>query len=124
MGRQQFEKEVEDSWQNKDLWFEAEDSWQNKDFWFKVNTHKSSYKTGFIDGYNKANEWNNVKDKLPVSDRYKTYIVIDKYDCSTIARFDDGKWLGNLAIENVVLWKEVTFPSYKEFMQAVKENKE
>ena len=100
---------------------EAEDSWRSKGLWYAVNANENSYKTGFHDGYKKANEWTNVKDKLPTNDRYKTYIVIDKHDCSTIARFDDGKWLSNLTIENVVLWKEITFPSYREFVQAIKE---
>lgn len=33
---------------------EAEDSWQSKDLWYKVNADESAYKTGFQDGYNKA----------------------------------------------------------------------
>ncbi len=33
----------------------AEDSWQSKCLWYKVNTDESVYKTGFLDGYNKAN---------------------------------------------------------------------
>lgn len=36
---------------------EAEDSWQSKDLWYKINADESAYKTGFQDGYNKANEW-------------------------------------------------------------------
>ena len=44
---------------------EAEDSWQSKDLWYKINADESAYKTGFQDGYNKANEWHYVKDELP-----------------------------------------------------------
>lgn len=36
---------------------EAEDSWQSKDLWYKINADESAYKTGFQDGYSKANEW-------------------------------------------------------------------
>ena len=39
-----------------------EDSWNSKELWYKVNADKSSYKMGFQDGYNKANEWHYVKD--------------------------------------------------------------
>ena len=44
---------------------EAEDSWQSKDLWYKINADESAYKTGFQDGYNKANKWHYVKDELP-----------------------------------------------------------
>ncbi len=71
---------------------------------------KISYNLGFKDGYFEASKWINVKDKLPVNDRYKTYIVIDKHNCSTIARFDDDKWLSYPVIDNVVLWKELILP--------------
>ena len=33
----------------------AEDSWQSKCLWYKINADESAYKTGFLDGYNKAN---------------------------------------------------------------------
>lgn len=33
----------------------AEDSWQSKCLWYKINADESVYKTGFLDGYNKAN---------------------------------------------------------------------
>ena len=72
-------------------------------------------------GYNKANEWNNVKDKLPVNDVYKTYIVIDKYNCSVVARFYNNEWCSYTVIRDVVLWKEIKLPSDKEVEQAIKD---
>ena len=33
----------------------AEDSWQSKCLWYKINADESVYKTGFLDGYSKAN---------------------------------------------------------------------
>ena len=73
------------------------------------------------EAYNKANEWNNVKDKLPVNDEYKIYIVIDKYNCSVVARFYNNKWCSYTVIRDVVLWKEIELPSDKEVEQAIKD---
>ena len=82
---------------------------------------KQAYLAGAEFGYNKANEWNNVKDKLPVNDRYKTYIVIDKYNCSVVARFYNNEWCSYTVIRDVVLWKEIELPSDKEVEQAIKD---
>lgn len=40
----------------------AEDSWQSKCLWYKINADESAYKTGFMDGYNKANGDNKCID--------------------------------------------------------------
>ena len=82
---------------------------------------EQAFENGAEFGYNKANEWNNVKDKLPVNDGYKTYIVIDKYNCSVVARFYNNKWRSYTVIRDVVLWKEIKLPSDKEVEQAIKD---
>ena len=98
---------------------EAEDSWQSKDLWYKVNADESAYKMGFQDGYNKANEWHYVKDELPDEG---TYLVIWQNDKGYKEIFimhyeedDEGEshWIdGDCEVQDeyIIAWKEITLP--------------
>ena len=106
-----------------------EDSWQSKELGYKINADESSYKTGFQDGYNKANEWHKqdnddiydfiakdwslkyficiMKDKSRVT---ATGICDEDYSggVSTYLDFDhdDEKY----SSDDIVWWKEIIPP--------------
>ena len=70
-----------------------------------------AFKKGAEFGYNKANEWHYVKDKLPISDKDKYYfVVVDKWNGPMIARFYEGVWSNYSTIEDVIAWKEIVLP--------------
>ncbi len=73
-----------------------------------------AYQKGAEFGYNKANEWHYVKDKLPISDKDKFYFVVDKWNEPMIARFYEGVWSNYSVIEDVIAWKEIILPELKE----------
>ena len=93
----------------------------------------SYYVEGFNDGYNKANEWHYVKDKLPeTSDKYLVYTGGDPF----VLEFDTdynafGYWVATLGDDwgvrdidfetvkdrgedEVIAWKEIVLPELKE----------
>ena len=108
---------------------EAEDGWQSKDLWYKVNADERVYKTGFKDGYNKANEWHkqevdDIYDLISEdwSVRYFICIMKDKSRVTTIGNCDEGcngEVSVNLFfehddekyyIDDIVWWKEIELP--------------
>ena len=100
---------------------EAEDSWQSKDLWYKINADESAYKTGFQDGYNKVNEWHFVKDgDLPTEDlRQRTrgyYLTASKYKWHKWFIFDVAYFTGVIFIkggailDSVIAWREIVPP--------------
>ena len=103
----------------------AEDSWQSKDLWYKVNANENSYKTGFQDGYNKANEWHYVsKEGQPTKD--DIYLTIRKnglhlgdYCCGGDGDIDCQSWCDypseeEIQDDSIIAWKEIVLPELKE----------
>ena len=95
---------------------EAEDSFKCKKVLYKWETDKHSYIDGFKDGaefgYNKANEWHNVKYGNPNNENdilcqiSKDEVVVGYYH--TVAKryiTIDGQDL-----YNVIAWKEIVLP--------------
>ncbi|MBO4507130.1 MAG: hypothetical protein J5747_00660 [Spirochaetaceae bacterium] len=92
---------------------EAEDSWRSKVLWFKANADESSYKTGFKDGYAKANEWHYVKDgDLPKDEEWKWCISRSGYPY--IAKYEElfVSWTNqeNKEVMCPYAWKEIVLP--------------
>lgn len=102
---------------------EAEDSFKCKKVLYKWETDKHSYIDGFKDGaefgYNKANEWHNVKDGNPNNENdilcqiSKDEVVVGYYH--TVAKryiTIDGQDLYNVIAwkEIVIPWKEIVLP--------------
>ena len=104
---------------------EAEEGWQSKELWYKLNANEITYKTGFKDAYNKANEWHYVTDKLPpnpkenedgISVQPLNYICayecgddgcggID-YECDEFMYLGDGVWNGENKNYPIYAWLE------------------
>ena len=86
--------------------------------YFRDNAHNFDEVTACREcmefGYNKANKWHYVKDRLPISDKDKYYFVVDKWNEPMIARFYCGKWSNYSVIDDVIAWKEIVLPELKE----------
>jgi hypothetical protein len=100
---------------------EAEESFMCKKVLYKWETDKRSYIGGFSDGaefgYNKANEWHKVSDKLPPSGEtvllhYGTD-VMGKVVMSTGCVDCKGNWYKNVE-EEPIQWKEIVLPKESE----------
>ena len=99
----------------------VEDNWQSKDLWYKINADESAYKTGFQDGYNKANEWHFVsKEGFPNKD--DIYLIIRSdglhlgdYCCGGDGDIDCQSWCDypseeEIQDDSVIAWKEIVLP--------------
>lgn len=103
---------------------EAEDSWQSKDLWYKVNADESAYKTGFQDGYNKANEWHDLrKDPNDLPNNGRRVLVKDKsrreYDVACLCRSKGNsdfwsyeRFISRVSDNYVIAWCEL--PKFEE----------
>ena len=86
---------------------EAEERWQSKDLWYKVNADESTYKTGFQDGYNKANEWHYVKDgKYPKENQLVMVYRVNPLG----ANIAITNWYDSYKNTKVIAWKEIVLP--------------
>lgn len=101
-----FEKEAEET-VNKSNWLHPQTKELAKDFWQK----------GAEFGYNKANEWHYVKDKLPPSGEtvllYYGADVMGKAILSTGCVDCKGTWYKNVDDEPIK-WQEITLPKESE----------
>lgn len=107
---------------------EAEDSFKCKKVLYKWETDKHSYIDGFKDGatfgYNKANEWYRVSDKLPEMD-VLVYLWKKGDDFPVVARrhifYGQKEWVWDCmwgsgytmsqSKGKDYLWKEITLPN-------------
>ena len=93
---------------------EAEDSWRSKGLGYKVCADERSYKTGFQDGYNKANEWHFVKDgDLPKTEFSRvdvTVAYINAYQnpCKTDCCFDGNNFIYFIFIIFIIINLNIT----------------
>lgn len=87
----------------------AEVSWRRKDLQYKVNADESSYK----DGYNEANEWYYVKDKLPPTGEtvllYYGIDIMGKAIMSTGCVDYKGNWYTHIDKEPLK-WQKIVLP--------------
>lgn len=62
---------------------------------------------GFKDGYNKANEWHNPKEKLPTKD-CEVLIEYDEHKTHRVVDWNNkSQRFGGFSIDEVTRWKEI-----------------
>ena len=89
--------------------------------WVKENCDDSLYSfrgqelcKAYIAGYKKANEWHDVSNSLPASDKEKCYFVMTKHKELVVARYYEDVWSNYCVIDDVIKWKEVVLPEETE----------
>ena len=99
---------------------EAEELFKKKPLGYEMKPELEIYTDGFQDGYNKANEWHCVKDKLPPDPKESedgksiiplnyicAYALNNEYDDFEIGDFlymGDGDWLGENENYPIYAW--------------------
>lgn len=76
--------------------------------------NESAYKTGFQDGYNKANEWHYMKDGIMPEENQWVLVYDGSY---TVCNYHSNvpiKWLDNYENEvyesTIIAWREIIPP--------------
>ena len=105
-----FEKEAEEYADENDICVCDEEYWSHNDI-------KQAFQKGAEFGYNKANEWHYVKDKLPPSGEtvllYYGTDVMGKAVMSTGCVDCKGNWYKNVD-EEPIKWKEIVLSKESE----------
>ena len=103
---------------------EAEDSFKCKKVLYKWETDKHSYIDGFKDGYNKANEWHDLrKDPNDLPNNGRRVLVKDKsrreYDVACLCRSKGNsdfwsyeRFISRVSDNYVIAWCEL--PKFEE----------
>lgn len=86
---------------------DAEELFKKKPLGYAMKPELEIYTDGFKDGYNKAKEWHNPKEKLPTKncevlieyDEHKTHRVVDWNN--------ESQRFGGFSIDEVTRWKEI-----------------
>ena len=85
-----------------------------KDPNYYENSEEESYYTGFIDGYNKANEWHDIKEIEPSKEQLGKQLLIKmesvtgNTDYAYIVYKYNGESMSDVI--GVLAWKEIVLP--------------
>jgi hypothetical protein len=114
-----FEKEAEEyreEWQSKGYYFVSQEMEQIE----LDDIVDATFKDGAEFGYNKANEWHYVKDRLPKElHDVLCFIIHNEHRYVLQGYLRDGRWvlssLGTyLNDKDVIAWKEIVLPKESE----------
>lgn len=110
------DEEMAEEWVKENMDCVKTVSYLNHDCNYFSDEERSIAKSAFKDGYNKANEWHFVKDRLPKElHDVLCFVIHNEHRYSLQGYLRDGRWvlspLGTyLNNEDVIAWKEIVLP--------------